>query len=101
MCDIVVADGFTGNVILKMYEGVAGMMLSGLKDIYGKNFFSKLSYLMVKKGFSNMKGKLDYKNYGGAPILGVRGVVIKAHGSSDARAFKNAVRQAAAAAKTI
>ena len=101
VCDIVVADGFTGNIILKMYEGVAGMMLSELKSIYKKNFFSKLSYLMVSKGFSGMKNKLDYKNYGGAPILGVRGAVVKAHGSSDARTFKNAVRQAASAAKII
>jgi glycerol-3-phosphate acyltransferase PlsX len=101
VCDIVVADGFTGNIILKMYEGVAAMMLSGLKDIYKKNLLSKLSYLMVNKGFSKMRESLDYKNYGGAPILGVKGVVVKAHGSSDARTFKNAVRQAAAAAKQI
>ncbi len=92
--DVVVADGFTGNVILKMYEGVASMLMKNIKGIFMKNLFSKLSYLGVKSGVDGFKSKMDYKEYGGAVLLGVEKPVVKAHGSSDARAFKNAIRQA-------
>ncbi len=92
--DVIVADGFTGNVILKMYEGVAKMITNELKVMFKKNPVSMLSYLGVKSGMDAFKEKMNYKKYGGAPIIGVQKTVIKAHGSSDAYAIENAVRQA-------
>lgn len=92
--DVVVADGFTGNVILKMYEGVAKMITNELKAMFKKNPISMLSYIGVKSGMDVFKEKMNYKKYGGAPIIGVQKTVIKAHGSSDAYAIENAVRQA-------
>lgn len=92
--DVIVADGFTGNVILKMYEGVASSLLKNIKAIFLKNLLSKLAYLGIKSGMDKFKAKMDYKEYGGAVLMGVTKPVIKAHGSSDARAFKNAIRQA-------
>ncbi len=92
--DVVVADGFTGNLILKTYEGVAKVLMSGIKDAFMKNTLSKLSYLGVKSGIDDMKKQFDYKEYGGAVLLGVKKPVVKAHGSADARTFKNAVKQA-------
>lgn len=92
--DIVIADGFTGNIALKLYEGVAEAMFGAIKKIYKKNVFSKLSALMVKDGLMSLKKKNDYSEVGGAALLGVRKCVIKAHGSSDAKAFCHAVKQA-------
>lgn len=92
--DVIVADGFTGNIILKMYEGVAKVLMNGIKDAFMKNTLTKLSYLGVKSGIDDMKKQFDYKEYGGAVMLGVRKPVIKAHGSADAKTFKNAVKQA-------
>lgn len=92
--DVVVADGFTGNLILKMYEGVAKVLMNSIKAAFMKNTLSKLSYLGVKSGIDDMKKQFDYKEYGGAVVLGVKKPVIKAHGSADARTFKNAIKQA-------
>lgn len=92
--DVVVADGFTGNLILKTYEGVAKMLMDGIKKAFYKNMLSKISYLGVKSGIEDMKKQFDYKEYGGAVMLGVRKPVVKAHGSADARTFKNAIKQA-------
>lgn len=92
--DVVVADGFTGNLILKTYEGVAKVLMNGIKAAFMKNIVSKVSYLGVKSGIDDMKKQFDYKEYGGAVMLGVKKPVIKAHGSSDARTFKNAIKQA-------
>ncbi len=92
--DVVVADGFTGNLILKTYEGVAKVLMNGIKNAFYKNTLSKLSYLGVKNGIDEMKTQFDYKEYGGAVMLGVKKPVIKAHGSADARTFKNAIKQA-------
>lgn len=92
--DVIVADGFTGNLILKMYEGVAKVLMNGIKDAFMKNILSKLAYLGVKSGIDDMKKQFDYKEYGGAVMLGVKKPVIKAHGSADANTFKNAVKQA-------
>lgn len=92
--DVIVADGFTGNLILKMYEGVAKVLMNGIKDAFMKNIVSKLSYLGVKSGLDDMKKQFDYKEYGGAVMLGVKKPVIKAHGSADANTFKNAIKQA-------
>lgn len=92
--DVVVADGFTGNLILKTYEGVAKVLMQGIKNAFYKNTLSKLSYLGVRSGINEMKTQFDYKEYGGAVLLGVQKPVVKAHGSADARTFKNAVKQA-------
>lgn len=91
--DVVVADGFTGNLILKTYEGVAKVLMQGIKDAFMKSTISKLSYLGVKSGIHDMKTQFDYKEYGGAVMLGVKKPVVKAHGSADARTFKNAIKQ--------
>lgn len=92
--DVVVADGFTGNLILKMYEGVAKVLMNSIKAAFMKNTLSKISYLGVESGINDMKKQFDYKEYGGAVVLGVKKPVIKAHGSADARTFKNAIKQA-------
>lgn len=98
--DVIVADGFTGNLILKTYEGVAKVLMNGIKQAFYKNTLSKLSYLGVKPGIDEMKKQFDYKEYGGAVMLGVKKPVIKAHGSADARTFKNAIKQAVCFLKT-
>ena len=93
-CDVLVTDGFTGNVLLKTVEGVGKMMLGVMKGLFYKNIKTKLAGLFVKSNVGAIKKKFDPKEHGGAPILGIAKPVIKAHGSSDAKAFKNAIRQA-------
>lgn len=93
-CDVAVTDGFTGNIALKMYEGVGKMLAKNISDLFKKNIFGMIGALFVYKNLSKFKKKVDYKEHGGAPLLGVTKPVIKAHGSSDAKAFKNAIRQA-------
>ncbi len=95
-CDVAVADGFTGNIVLKLTEGTAMGMMKEIKGILYSNLLTKLAALVLKKGLYAFKKKMDYTEYGGAPLLGIAKPVIKAHGSSDAKAFKNAIRQAAA-----
>ncbi|MCL2513038.1 MAG: phosphate acyltransferase PlsX [Oscillospiraceae bacterium] len=92
--DVVTADGFTGNIILKMYEGVAAAMMQNIKGIYKKNRLTMISAMLVKNDLAEFKKKMDYTEFGGAPLLGVQKPVIKAHGSSDAKTFKSAVKQA-------
>lgn len=92
--DVVVCDGFTGNVILKFMEGMASAFGQMMKKAFYKSVFTKLGALMLKDGLAQMKKGMDYKEHGGAPVLGVKAPVIKAHGSSDAKAFSNAIRQA-------
>ena len=92
--DIIVCDGFTGNTVLKMYEGTASTVLNIIKDgMLSSGFTAKIGALLLKPVFKDIKKKFDYKEYGGAPFLGVDGICIKAHGSSDGKAFKNAIRQ--------
>jgi len=92
--DVVVADGFTGNLILKMYEGVAKVLMNGISGIFKKNIFTMLCAAGVMGGIKEMKKQFDYKEYGGAVLLGVKKPVVKSHGSADARTFKNAIKQA-------
>ena len=92
--DILVADGFSGNILLKGMEGVAKMFGSMIKSAFKKNLWTKLGYLHVKGGFDNISETMDYKSTGGAMLLGINGVVVKAHGNSDAYSFKNALRVA-------
>jgi len=86
-CDVVVADGFTGNIMLKLYEGMGIMMKGMLKRYF---LWNPLNW----PGLLGLKKRMDYKTYGGAPLLGLNGVVIKAHGSSDAKGIFHAIRQA-------
>ena len=97
--DVVVCDGFSGNVLLKSIEGTAMFMGSLMKHkIFKRNILSVIGYLFCKKGVNEVMGMLDYRTIGGTEFLGIRKPVIKAHGSSDAVAFRNAVRQAEVAA---
>ncbi len=89
--DVIVCDGFTGNVVLKLTEGMAKMFSTELRSVFTKSFKTKLGAIAVKDGLDDMKNKMDYREYGGAPLLGVKGLVVKAHGSSDAKAFMNAI----------
>lgn len=91
--DVIVADGFVGNIILKLTEGVASSLLSELKTIFTSNLLSKISALLIKKQLNKLKKKTDYRQYGGAPLLGIQKPVVKAHGSSDALAIENGIRQ--------
>ncbi|MBY9078449.1 phosphate acyltransferase PlsX [Paenibacillus sp. HN-1] len=93
-CDVLVCDGFSGNILLKSLEGTAGAMFSLLKEQFSKSLKTKLAAAMLMPELRGLKGKLDYKEHGGAPLLGLSGLVVKGHGSSDGNAIKNAVRQA-------
>ena len=99
--DVVVCDGFAGNVLLKSIEGTAMFMGSLMKHkIFKRNLLSKIGYLFCKKGVSDVMKMMDYREIGGTQFLGIRKTVIKAHGSSDALAFCNAVKQAAEASQS-
>lgn len=93
-CDVIVTDGFTGNILLKTVEGMGKMALGVLKSIFKKNIFTYLAAAIVKKPLYAVKKSFDPAEHGGAPILGVQKPVIKAHGSSKAKAFKSAIMQA-------
>jgi len=95
-CDVAVCDGFTGNIVLKLSEGVAKSIVGSIKNILKENLLTKLAAAMLMKGLSKFKKKMDYSEYGGAPLLGISKPVFKAHGSSNAFAIKNAVRVAIA-----
>ena len=99
--DVVVCDGFAGNVLLKSIEGTAMFMGSLMKHkIFKRNIFSKIGYLFCKSGVDEVMKMMDYREIGGTQFLGIKKPVIKAHGSSDALAFRNAVKQAMAAAES-
>lgn len=97
--DVVVCDGFSGNVLLKSIEGTAMFMGSVMKRMFKKNVLSMAAALLVKSGINDMMKLLDYREIGGTQFLGIKKPVIKAHGSSDERAFRNAIRQAVEAAE--
>lgn len=92
--DVIVCDGFVGNVILKLTEGLATTLLHNIKAIFLKNFVTKLCAFGLKGAFSEFKKKMDYTEYGGALLLGLKSPVIKGHGSSDAKAVFSAIKQA-------
>jgi len=94
VCDVCVCDGFAGNVLLKTTEGVAMTLFKLLKDEFTKSVKTKLGAVLLKDNLKNIKKQFDYTEVGGAPFLGINGIMIKAHGSSDAKAIKNAIRQA-------
>lgn len=93
-CDVVVADGFAGNMILKSVEGMGALMIKELKDMFFASTKTKIAALLLKGQLKQFKKRMDYTEYGGAPLMGIAKPVIKAHGSSNPNAFKNAIRQA-------
>jgi glycerol-3-phosphate acyltransferase PlsX len=93
--DVIVCDGFIGNVALKISEGLVEAISSLLKDALSSTLSSKVGYVLSRKAFQNFKKRVDYSEYGGAPLLGLRGVCIICHGGSNANAIKNAIRVAA------
>ncbi len=93
-CDVAVTDGFTGNILLKTVEGVASFLVGEMKGMFLKSLRTKLAYLLVKPAMGDLKKLLSSSEVGGAPFLGISKPVFKAHGSSDARAIRSAIRQA-------
>ncbi|MEB7771725.1 phosphate acyltransferase PlsX [Kurthia gibsonii] len=91
--DVVVTDGFTGNMVLKTIEGVAGNIFAMLKEEFLSSTKTKVAAMMMKNNLKNLKTKMDYSEYGGAPLFGLKAPVIKAHGSSKAQAIYSAIRQ--------
>lgn len=94
VADVIVTDGFTGNMVLKTLEGTALSMFSVLKDVFMKSAKTKMAALLVKNDLKEMKTLLDYTEYGGAALFGLNAPVVKAHGSSNEKAIFNAIRQA-------
>ena len=94
IADMVVADGFSGNIILKLTEGMGAGFNKNLKEMFTAGLGTKIAAALMMKHLKAFKKKMDYTEYGGAPLMGISKPVIKAHGSSNANAFKNAVRQA-------
>ena len=94
VCDVLVTDGFTGNILLKSIEGMGKFFMKTLKNVFYENIITKIAALLVKNKIGGLKKQFDSSEHGGAPLLGISKPVFKAHGSSDARAVMNAVRQA-------
>lgn len=98
-CDVLVCDGFAGNIMLKSMEGTASVLMSTIKAEFTRNVFTKLAAAIVKNGLLQLKKKMDYTEHGAAPLLGINGLVLKCHGSSNSKAIKNAVLRARTAVK--
>lgn len=89
--DVIACDGFVGNVVLKSSEALAGAIVAGIREALTSSMTAKLGALLVKPGLKNFFRKLDYREYGGLPLLGIKGVSVIGHGSSDAKAVKNGI----------
>jgi glycerol-3-phosphate acyltransferase PlsX len=98
-CEVIVCDGFVGNVVLKLTEGLASVLFGQIKAMINSNLMTKIGGLLLQKGFQRLKVQLDDTEYGGAPLLGLNGVSIISHGNSKAKAIKNAIRVALRAAE--
>lgn len=98
-CDILICDGFVGNIMLKSLEGAVEAIFTQLKEEFTQSFMSKMAAAILKPNLRKLKRKMDYSEYGGVPLLGIDGLVIKCHGSSNTKAFKNSIRQARMALK--
>ncbi|CAM5293657.1 Phosphate acyltransferase OS=Lysinibacillus sphaericus OX=1421 GN=plsX PE=3 SV=1 [Lysinibacillus sphaericus] len=94
VADVVVTDGFTGNMVLKSIEGTAGALFTMLKEAFMSSTKTKISAMLMKNNLRDLKNKMDYTEYGGAGLFGLQAPVIKAHGSSNAKAIYSAIRQA-------
>ena len=92
---MIVCDGFVGNVALKVSEGLVEMIRSMLRESLEATVTRKIGYALSRSAYTDFKKRVDYSEYGGAPLLGVKGVCIICHGRSDAKAIKNAIRMAA------
>ena len=92
--DVIVSDGFAGNLLLKSVEGTAGYLMGTLKREFLSSLRGKLGAMMLKPALKRVKKSMDYTEYGGAPLLGIDGIVLKGHGSSNAKAMASTVRQA-------
>lgn len=90
-CDVAVCDGFVGNIVLKLTEGVAGALFRQIKEILTGSVRGKAAALLLKEGLQSLRSQMDYSEYGGAPLLGVQGIAIISHGRSKAKAFMNAI----------
>jgi glycerol-3-phosphate acyltransferase PlsX len=97
--DVIVCDGFVGNVCLKVSEGLAEAAMQMLRDEIVKSFLAKIGYLLARHAFKAFKKRVDYAEYGGAPLLGIDGIGIICHGSSSSHAIKNAILEAVKMAK--
>lgn len=91
-CDVIVCDGFVGNVVLKISEGLAGALFGQIRTALTRNLITTTGALLVKSAFKSLKGRMDYTEYGGAPLLGLNGISMISHGRSNAKAIKNAVK---------
>ncbi|MEX2416518.1 MAG: phosphate acyltransferase PlsX [Paenibacillaceae bacterium] len=98
-CDVLVCDAFVGNILLKAFEGASSTIFTAIKSEFSRSFLTKIAAAIVGPGLRKFKKKMDYREHGGALLLGVNGICIKSHGSSDATAIKSSVRQARDALK--
>lgn len=98
--DVIVCDGFIGNVVLKVSEGVVETIALMIREGIGNSLFRKLGYLLMRPAFGSFKHRIDYAEYGGAPLIGINGISIISHGRSSDRAIKNAIRVASELAKS-
>ncbi len=92
--DVVVADGFVGNVAIKMAEATADFLFRNLREEIPSTVSGKVGGLLIRPGVQRIRSRIDWREFGGAPLLGIDGVAVVAHGRSDARAVKNAIRVA-------
>lgn len=99
VCDVIVCDGFAGNILLKTMEGTGMFMANMLRDVFSGGVLGKISAMLIWKRMQALRKRLDYAEYGGAPLLGVDGLLIKSHGSSKARAIQQTIRQTANAVR--
>ena len=93
-CDILICDGFSGNVFLKTYEGIAKLFIDNIKSVFYKNLKTKIGAMLIKDEFKNMLGSFDYKKHGGAPIIGLEKIFIKVHGNTQGEEITYAISQA-------
>jgi glycerol-3-phosphate acyltransferase PlsX len=98
VCDVTVCDGFVGNTILKLSEGLSSVIFQQIKEAASASLFSRIGGLLLRSELRKFKARMDYTEYGGAPLLGINGISMISHGSSNAKAIKNAIRAALRAA---
>ena len=92
-CDIIVSDGYTGNIMLKSAEGISNFITSNLRDIYNKSFINKISYKLIEKDLKKLKDQVNPDIYNGATLIGLNGISVKSHGNANPLAFSYALRQ--------
>ncbi len=93
-CDVIVCDGFVGNIVLKLSEGLASVLMSQIKEAVSSSLISIAGGVLIKNSLHKLRSSMDYTEYGGAPLLGLNGVSLISHGSSNAKAIKNAIKAA-------